>query len=88
MANLRPKTAKRAVIGLCQLTCTSNKAENFQTAKMLIERCKQRGAQVKWNKVILVQYVKKASLQNCSNYRENMYTNFSTGFNHLKYLTF
>lgn len=53
MANLRPKSAKRAVIGVCQLTCTSNKAENFQTAKMLIEQCKQRGAQVKRNRAIL-----------------------------------
>ncbi|KAH3819755.1 hypothetical protein DPMN_121499 [Dreissena polymorpha] len=36
----------RQVIGVCQLTCTADKTENFQKAKTLIARCVQQGAKM------------------------------------------
>ena len=36
----------RPMIGVCQLTCTADKEQNFQICKTLIERAKKKGAMV------------------------------------------
>ncbi|XP_023211076.1 nitrilase and fragile histidine triad fusion protein NitFhit-like [Centruroides sculpturatus] len=36
----------RALIAVCQLTCKSNKEENFEICKSLIEKAKKRGAEM------------------------------------------
>lgn len=39
-------TGRKAVIGVCQMTATSDKNANFQTVKNLTAQCKKRGSQV------------------------------------------
>ncbi|XP_048741838.2 nitrilase and fragile histidine triad fusion protein NitFhit-like [Ostrea edulis] len=38
--------SRNPLIGVCQLTCTADKRQNFQTAKSLIERASSRGAKM------------------------------------------
>ena len=50
------------MVGLVQMTSTSNKEDNFCQAKSLIERAKQKGAQVcdmtfKWGDILLLLYI-------------------------------
>lgn len=52
----KPDTARNPLIGVCQLSCTADKKQNFQKAKSLVEKAVFRGAKVNRTVTVYANY--------------------------------